>query len=458
MKTSGITKGYLFGLIITVILTGCDKFLDERTSHSSKVPSSLSDLRALMDAENLNVGGYPFLLEVWTDNYQIDGKSLSLMTDFEQRIYKFESPEIYPPANLGVWVNSYRPISVANIVMENLEKLGLSETEEGKNLKGQALFFRSFGHFMIAQVFSLPFDKNSDNGGMGIPLRHTSDVAVVSKRNTIKETYEDIIDDMGEAVKLLKDNNGYQTRPNKATAYAALSKIYLTMELYDEAEKASSNALSLYNSLIDLNAINLDARLPYKMMNDETIYFAATGTALLRPSKGSLVSPELIKMYEKYDLRLRAYFNLETNGGYSFKGDYAGIGSGTLFCGLTTSEVLLNRAECYVRNGKLTEARADLNLLLKHRIEKAAYKAVEEKDQQLLLKIILDERRKEFVNRSVRWLDLRRLNRDERFRKTVVRSVTQDGVAAEYKLMPEAKNYLFKIPKPVIDQTGMLQN
>jgi len=447
-------------MVYLLLLSACNKFLDERTSHSSKVPSALSDLQALMDAEYvINLGGYPFLLEAWTDNYYIDSKRLSLMTSFEQSLYKFESPEIYPPSNLGVWSNSYKPIAISNIVLENLKKISLAESEEGQNIKGQALFMRAFGHFLLAQVFCLPYDNNNDNSGMGIPLRHTADANVISTRSTIKETYEDILNDMQAALKLIKENNGYPTRANKVAVYAALSRVYLAMELYKESEQAASEALTLYSSLIDLNTMtNLDARIPYKTNNAETIFLACSGSSLVTQSKGSLVTEELLLMFEENDLRLRSYFMKEKDGGYSFKGDYAGIGSGTIFCGFTTSELLLNRAECYVRNGELEKARGDLNVLLKNRIDKASFKPIVESDYEKLLKIILDERRKELINRSARWLDLRRLNRDTRFKKTLVRTIIEDGTEKEYKLLPESKNYVFKIPRQVIDLTGMPQN
>lgn len=460
MKTLKLRTVQGLFFLICALLIGCNKFLDERTTHAFKVPSTLRDLQALMDAENsINIGGYPFLLEIWTDNYQIDDKSLANMPTFDQSLYKFDSPEIYPPDNLGVWVNSYKPISISNTVLEYLDKMGLSESEDGKNLKGQALFHRAYGHFLLAQVFSLPFDKNSDNGGMGIPLRHTADAAVVSsKRNTIKETYDDILRDMNEAVRLLKVNNGYQSRPNKVSAYAALSKIYLAMELYAESEKASSEALALYSSLIDLNTIDVTASYPYDALNKETIFFAVNGAIILMPRSGCRVPEDLLDMFEDSDLRRSSYFQQEQSGGYSFKGDYAGMGNGTIFCGLTTSETLLNRSESRVRNGDVMGAKVDLNLLLKNRINKTSFKPISETDPQLLLKIILDERRKELINRNVRWLDLRRLNRDERFKKILVRTVIENGIATEYKLLPDVKNYVFKIPKPVIDLTGIPQN
>ncbi|GGH06812.1 RagB/SusD family nutrient uptake outer membrane protein [Sphingobacterium alkalisoli] len=460
MKLLNKIKYYVLGIICTMTATGCEEFLDQRISHSSKVASSLSDLQALLDAENfINLGGYPFLLEVGTDDYQMDHNSLGNLTAFDQSTYKFIWTDLYPPVYLGVWVNSYKPISISNIVMESLEKMGQTESAAGRNIRGQALFHRAFGHFMLAQVFCLPYDKDGTNAGLGIPLRHSSDANINSQRSTIKETYDDILKDMNEAVVLLNETNGYLSRPNTASAYAALSRIYLAMELYDESERAATACLARQNTLIDLNTIDLGANYPYNAMNVETIFFACgSGSSLLSPSRGSVVSTELYNLFEPGDLRLQSYFRSEGDNGYSFKGNYMGFGSGTIFSGLTTSEVLLNRAECYARGRESAKARADLNRLLINRIDKASFKPVDEDDTDVLLKLILDERRKELINRSIRWLDLRRLNKDERFKKTIVRTLVDQGVSKEYKLLPNSESYVFKIPKDVIDITGMHQN
>src|SRR5690606_12685417 len=148
-------------------------FLDERISHSSKVVTKLSDLQALLDAENsVNLGHVPFLLEVATDNNQIDWTNLSKLTTFDQDLYKFVWTDLYPPVYSSIWLIGYKPISVANIVLEGITKLGLEDTGAGRDLRGQALFTRAFNHFMLAQVFCLPYDKDGANDGLGIPIRH----------------------------------------------------------------------------------------------------------------------------------------------------------------------------------------------------------------------------------------------------------------------------------------------
>src|SRR5690606_5616197 len=261
------------------------------------------------------------------------------------------------------------------------------------------------------------------------------------------ELYENILSDMHEAVELLNETNGYLSRPDKASAYAALSRIYMAMESYTDAERMATQALSRNSSLIDLNTINVDAEAPSEAMNEETLFFAVGGgSSLLSQGRGSLVAQELLDLYDSNDLRLRSYFQEESNGAYSFKGNYMGFSMGGIFSGLTTSEVLLNRAECYARNGELAKARDDLNQLLRNRMDNNYFEVVEEENPEQLLKLILKERRKELVNRSIRWIDLRRLNKDERFRKTIVRTLTEQGQSKEYRLLPEPGNYVYKIP------------
>jgi len=450
----------MIGVLFIATCASCDKFLDERISHSSKVASSLSDLQALLDAENfINVGGYPFLLEVGTDDFEFDQKNFGNLLAFDQSIYKFIWTDLYPSSYLGVWVNSYKPISISNIVLESLDKLRLIESAEAKNIRGQALFHRAYGHFMLAQVFCLPYDRENADTDLGIPIRQSSDANIVSHRSTIKELYENILSDMHEAAELLNETNGYLSRPDKVSAYAALSRIYMAMEAYTDAERMASQALSRNSSLIDLNTINVDADAPYEAMNEETLFFAVGGgSSLLSPGRGSVVAPELLDLYDNNDLRLRSYFQEESNGAYSFKGNYMGFSMGGIFSGLTTSEVLLNRAECYARNGELAKAREDLNQLLRNRMDNNYFEVVEEENPEQLLELILKERRKELVNRSIRWIDLRRLNKDERFRKTIVRTLTDQGQSKEYRLLPEPGNYVYKIPKDVIDISGMQQN
>jgi len=67
---------------------------------------------------------------------------------------------------------------------------------------------------------------------------------------------------------------------------------------------------------------------------------------------------------------------------------------------------------------------------------------------------ILVERRKELVLRNVRWFDLRRLNKDPRLAKTLLRKLN----GQVYQLPPNDPRYTQYIPQSVIDLSGIEQN
>src|SRR5690606_38670464 len=108
--------------------------------------------------------------------------------------------------------------------------------------------------------------------------------------------------------------------------------------------------------------------------------------------------------------------------------------------------------------GILLEARSELNKLLLKRIDSDFYEPIITEDAEHLLRIILEERRKELVRRGIRWSDLRRLNRDNRFRKSIIRRLILDGEERIFVLEPNSENYTYKIPREVIQITGMEQN
>ncbi|MGV6946452.1 RagB/SusD family nutrient uptake outer membrane protein, partial [Sphingobacterium kyonggiense] len=75
-------------------------------------------------------------------------------------------------------------------------------------------------------------------------------------------------------------------------------------------------------------------------------------------------------------------------------------------------------------------------------------------NDETVLRFILDERRKELIWRGLRWSDLRRLNKDSRFSKTITRNI--DGKI--YTLEPNSPKYVLPIPNSVILNNSMQQN
>ena len=128
-----------------------------------------------------------------------------------------------------------------------------------------------------------------------------------------------------------------------------------------------------------------------------------------------------------------------------FKGSYAQSTS-VHFSGITTAEMYLVRAECYARKGNKDAALADLNTLLVRRWKAGSFIPVTAATSQDAFNKIMIERRKELLMRSLRWVDLKRLNKEG---ANIVLKRVENGQT--YTLLPNANYYALPIPKDIID-------
>jgi hypothetical protein len=225
------------------------------------------------------------------------------------------------------------------------------------------------------------------------------------------------------------------------------------MNNYDKAYIYADSALLLSGKLADYNLLTAGTSPSFKRFNDEVIFHTIMFNATVMLAPRYLVDTALYASYSSDDLRKKLFFKLAaTKPYYNFNGSYDGTSS--LFNGLATDELYLARAEAGARLGKAEAALADLNLLRKNRYQAAAYTPLVSTNAAEVLAWVLQERRKELVLRGQRWTDLRRLNGEEAFRKTVVKVVN----GQRYELPPGDQRYVFPIPQQVIAETGIAQN
>ncbi len=125
-----------------------------------------------------------------------------------------------------------------------------------------------------------------------------------------------------------------------------------------------------------------------------------------------------------------------------------------MFSGLATDEMFLIKAECLARKGRITESMDLLNGLLIRRWNKTKvyvpYIATGSADA---LRIVLLERRKELMMRGLRWMDVKRLNKEG---ANITFTRTLNGKL--YQLSPNDLRFALPIPEDVISLSGMEQN
>ena len=430
----------------------CTKFLDEKPQLSAATPDKEEDLRALLDFESQINLYYPGLIELGTDDYYLNNDTYNNMLASFQEAYRWDKEMI--TTDIAYWRACYNTIMIANIVLEGVERL---KPIKNKDIEGEALFVRGLAHFYAAQLYCPLYNKAVDSH-FGLPIWLTSDFNVPVTRATVHETYKQIIDDIKGAIPNLRDQAAEINRPGKRAAYAALARIYLSIADYEQARYYANECLRINADLMDFNTIDAKLNYPITPKNVEMIYYGSTisGSAALNSSRAR-IPMEVYNLFDANDLRKVIYFKSVNATEYAFKGYYSER-SATYFAGCASDELFLIRAECNARLGATEAALVDINKLLENRIRKGSFAALKLSDPEDLLRLILNERRKEMLFRGVRWSDLRRLNLEPDHAVNLVREVTANGETKRYELPANDARYLYPIPTEVISQSNIEQN
>lgn len=440
-------------LLITVVIFSCKKFLDEKPDKSLVVPRSVGDLQAILDDNDIMNARTPGFGETSADDYFVQLSDYNSFGDFDQRAYTWRL-QTYNYGN--DWNYAYNAIYNANYCLEQVDKIKkTSQTElKWKNVKGSALFYRAYYFLDLCWEYAKAYDENTSSNDLGIILRLGSDFNVPSVRASVKESYKQVIKDLTEANLYLPDNPEHPMRPSKAASYATLARAYLSMRKYDSAFKYTNLSLQIKSDLLDYNSSDVSpaADIPFQPFNKEIIFYTTqSGNYTPKAAAFAAIDTTLYAGYDDNDLRKSAFFYFN-NGYMSFKGSYSSA-SYPLFSGITTDELLLTRAECYARANRTAEALNDLNTLLAKRWITGTFTPYTATDATEALKKIVIERRKELLMRGLRWIDIKRLNKED------ANLVLKRIVGAEnYTLAPNDKKYALPLPNDIIIQTGVPQN
>lgn len=452
-------------IVIAFSFLSCKKqneWLDAKRQESDVVPATLQDLQAILNNTILMNSSYPTIGLIGCDNYYYMDETVSSLNAISKNSY-FWNKDIFEGQHSSDYANSYNVIATANLVLERLESGDFSDDiVETGNIKGQALFFRAIIFSELASAFCKPYVQSTASTDLGICIRLKSDIYHVEPRATVQKTYEQIIEDLKKAAVLLPVTSLYKSRPVKPAAFALLARMYLLMDDYILARDYADSSLHYANKLLDFNSGEVTLAKPYRFpafteANNEVLFYATgVGHVAIVPDEAfnlSQVDSILYKSYDDDDLRQTYYYNRDASNRVKFRGTYAG--TGRVFSGLATNEVYFIRAECNARIGNLDLALRDLNKVLVNRYKQGAYMDFFTSDREVLLKKILEERRKEFpFTGQIRWQDLRRLNRDARFAIALYRK----SFGVTYELLPNDRKYVYPLPQREIEEAGLQQN
>lgn len=239
----------LFLITIAVFATACEDFLVKEPRLSQSNELILSTFKGL---DNSTGGAYSQLCDVpWY------GAGLVITADLKGGNAKRGSKESgryvdeylwnnRPGATSGLWTVAYSTIAKANNVLEVLDG-GFAESgvEQGQldELKGECLFIRGLSYFDLARMYCQPYSAGT--GNMGVPVVLVTENGYPT-RNTVGETYDQVVTDLLAAIPLLTATNprgNDAAFATKTAAQALLAKVYLYMENWQQAANYATTVI-----------------------------------------------------------------------------------------------------------------------------------------------------------------------------------------------------------------------
>ena len=450
----------IYATIIIIIISGllsCNKYLDKKPDERLVVPESLNDLQELLNNDVRINTKTSEAGETSCDDYFIPESAIESKNEPRPQYYYWELKKL---ESGGDWSITPLAIYYSNLALEGLKDI--KTTADNKqlynNVKGSALFIRSYYFLSLLWDYGKAFDDKTSSHDLGIMLRTSSDFNVTFKRSSVKDCYDKIIKDTKEAAKLLPKVPPITTRPSKAAALGLLARTYLSMRDYSNAFLYADSCLKINNTLLDYNQIpesKISSTTPFRNFNEETIFYSlfSESIGMIRYTTPAYVDTLLINSYKTNDLRKNAFFEKDNSGYSYFKGSYADNNLRNIFTGIATDEIYLIRSECYIRAGKLAEGIKDLNYLLSKRYQTNTFIPLAFTNQKNALARVLLERRKELIYRGLRWIDIKRLNKEG---YNIILKRKRDGQIIT--LQPNADYYALPFPEDLIKIIGTQQN
>ncbi|UKT65052.1 RagB/SusD family nutrient uptake outer membrane protein [Pedobacter mucosus] len=447
--SSGISIVTVF--IMACSLIACKKFLDKKPDEKLVVISSVKDMQALLDDYNKMNYNDQAVTEICSDNFYLADATFNARKETDRNLYTWSAVNVFD-AQLNAWADTYNTIYQANLVIDRSEALSGQINDETSlaSIRAQALFHRGREFLNAVTVWAKDYNPLTASVDLGIPLPVEPDFNIPSKRSNLEESYNQIIKDLSNAAGGLPLQTSTPFRPSKAAAFGLLARACLYKKDYIRAELYADSCLKIKSTLMDYNLLNASANFPIAQLNTEVIFESKMIPASQILQSRAYINPELYGLYADSDLRKTIFFKAGALD-FIFKGNYEG--GDTFFNGIATDEILLIRAECAARNGKLNIAVSDVNLLRKSRIKSAVFAALNPASTADALTIIKRERRMEFPLRGLRWMDIKRWNAEG---DGII--LTRKHNSITYTLQPNDLRYAIALPEDIVYLSGMTQN
>ncbi|MNK11473.1 SusD family protein [compost metagenome] len=449
--------------IATIGFTSCQKYLDI-TPKGSMIVETAAQFHEMVSLPNrgYTINNFQYLVDdQWMRESSVIGQTPNInivnftFDETADRVSMINSSNFYTQSY--VYINRWNTI------------ISLVDDSKGEErikqlAKAEAKILRAHDHFLLVNHYAKAYDPATAATDGGICIMDKFDLEAQPTKSTVAQVYAFIQKDIDDALPFLQEKPLDVYHPSLAFAYALKAKVHLFKREIAEAKAAAEKSLSYNSQIFDLvqyaaqggpAAVAITAGNNPEVLN----YVYMTGNTELNFAQSYIISPELRNLYGNNDARFNLFYNsthptnLDQGSGTAYWG--------TLFTrffnvtvGMKTTEVHLMLAECYARDNKYAEAVAILNTLRAKRIlAGGTVNLAVPTTRKETMELVVNERRKELTLGFNRFFDLKRLNNEPEFAKTITRTFPIVNTAVPkktYILQPNSRLYIIPFPLSVL--------
>lgn len=432
----------LFALVIT--LASCRKYV-EIDQLSIRTLKYTSDFRNTMNNNGVLEGTYSYPILSGDDIEITDATRQNSLGDILGNVYTWAPKYTSESQSDSDWDKLYKTIYVCNQVLDGVLTSQDGTEAEKQRIYAEALVHRAYTYLILVNMYGKQYNAATASTDLGVPLLTTPNLYTKLNRAPVADVYKQILNDLRTSISRLPAVAEYNVRPAKVSSYAIFAKTYLNMRDFDNAALYADSALALQSGLLDLKTYeNAAGTIPVRLLNPEILFSKISGVVYTATS----LSSDLLTSLGTTDLRYKLFSDVRSKFGNQFSTSFTGrastkylINEFVINNGPTVPEMMLIKAECLARGGKTEDAMKIVNNLRVKRFTTANYVPLTATNATDALRIVVEEKRREFFGTGMRWFDQKRLNLDNDFALTKNRSFK----GANYTLQPNSNLYLYPI-------------
>lgn len=426
--------------IITIpamLTVSCKKFLDVKPK-GVIIAETINDYQGILNSGDvLNPFGLNVPIIFPTDDLSDVTFSLQNQTSPKGNIYFWTEYINNTSISPDLWADMYNRIANLNVVTEGVLSATDGTEKQKKALHAEAMVAKVFNYLHLLSFFSPAYAKSTANTDFGVPYVNSTDVSnAAPPRPSLQTSYDQLINDIAKAIPDLPETNVNNTRVTKEVAYGLLTRIYMSMADYINAEKYADMVLNFDNATILNYNDYIGGQLPATNSSAEELFVRYSGNIAFR------YADELLENYDlTNDLRIKFLAIKKTDGTYNFGGSLTYMPNR----GISYAEIFLDKAECLARAGNIDDALDLVNKKIRmNRFDPDEYTPLTAHSTEDAIAAVLKERRRELAFKGTRWIDMKRLDKDKRM--PAVKRFAKDGSTILSILTPGSPAYTFQIP------------